>query len=51
MLSISQNGGSWFGLDNRPRQFVRDRKWWGGVEKGENMSGAVQWPVVQKFVW
>ena len=32
----ARNGGSWFGLDNRPRvrQFVRGRKWWGGVRDG-----------------
>ena len=34
MLCISQNCGSWFGLDNRPWQFVRSRKWWGGVRDG-----------------
>ena len=34
MLCISRNGGSWFGLDNRPRQFLRGRKWWGGVRDG-----------------
>ena len=34
MLCRSQNGCSWFGLDNRPWQFVRSWKWWGGVRDG-----------------
>ena len=49
MLRMLQNGGSWFGLDNKPQQFVRNQKWWGGAH--ENMGGAVQWSVAQRFDW
>ena len=42
MLCISQNGGSWFGLDNRPpgnSSAVGNGE--EAFETGENMGGAV----------
>ena len=41
MLCISKKGGSWFGLDNRPRQFVRVGNGEEALETGEYMGGAV----------
>ena len=45
MLCISQTDGSWFGLDNRPRNGEE------AFKMGEDMVGAVQWSVAQKFKW
>ena len=43
MLCISQNGGSWFGLDNRPQLSNSSAVGNGeeAFETGENMGGAV----------
>ena len=41
MLCISQNGGSWFGLDNRPGKSSAVGNGEEAFETGENMGGAV----------
>ena len=43
MLSISQNGGSWFGMDNRVRNSEE------AFKMGGNMGGTVQQSIAQKF--
>ena len=42
MLYISQNGGSWFGLDGNGQE---------AFETDENMGGAVQRSVAQMLDW
>ena len=47
MLSTSQNGDSWFGLDNNTRSVIRNGE--AAFKTGENMSDTVQQSVAQKF--